>query len=624
MFTNLQSYLRANQGQSGRLAGDISQDIEKQAQSALQEYETQAADLGADIDAASLDEQAVQEATDFAANLADVSTEAPQISPQNDVVTRIAGLTRTPEAERVVDITAPLSEEQRKQSERIRQGFGEVSLDTEGGQGRFQTALGLGERAERAAGETATTAGRRSLLEEQFGRPDYTAGEKSFDELLLSGDQEARGRFSQLRSSFAGEQAPTARIEQGRQELIDRLSQARSTSAGLQRQYEENLAGAKEGLLGRLSERANNLEQERVRRANEALAQAGLAGVNIQDTSPELYGVALSEFLRDPVTGEIFNFNEDITSSQVATAEDVGRLRALYELAGLDPNTIDPAFRGDTFTQQRLGAPELQLDQFEQQVIQQARNLANQVVEASAAQIPPSDQLAYRRMADERPFFNEKRFPEMIKQAENNLESAILNIAEQDKRLGSGAAASAIEQQINEGKQAVQMATAYEALLGIAAGDMGPAGLGVRQFDQKPIRNSLEQRGVSADMVKQLAPITNNPVFKAFSETIISDNPRTGKVNLLERVNSAEELNERFVQPIFNQYAPIINNPRVDPRTRQEISKGLQAISSFVESLEHKEFLREFSKDPKASASSLLTNAYVQDANTKLQRLKGK
>lgn len=613
MFTNLQSYLRANEGQSGRLAGDISQDIEKQAQSALQEYDTQAQDFEADIEAASITPEKVSSATSFASRLADVSTDVSgYLDPSDDTVTRITGLTRTTPMGQEMEVPNFLEEQEKERAAKIRQGFGDVSLDTEEGQGRFQTALGLGEQAERAAGETATAAGRRSLLDQQFGRPDYTTGEKSFDELLLSGDQEARGRFQGLRQSLAGEQALTTRIQQGRQELLDRLSQARSSSEALKSQYEQSLTQAREDLLGNLDTRASNLEQERIKAANQALLTAGLGGVDLNQ-APELYGINLAEYLRDPRSGEVFNFAEDLSGTQVATAEDVGRLRALYELAGLDPNTIDPALTGDTFTQQTFGSPELQLDQFEKDVVSRAREVADQVVEASAAQIPPSDQLSYRRMADDRPLFDDVKYPGMVNQAMSGLESQLLDIAAQDRRLGTGAAAREIERTIQEGQNAVKQSRVLNLAM---PGKLTDAN------DQMRMPEAMKEYGISEQEVNQAkARISRNPVLQDFSNQAEAMRQFPG---------NPEEFNEKFVQPLFNKYASALearNNPRLTPSAKarlDEIEQGLQEITSYVDGLEYRQTLRSFGKDPKGYAENLLRPVYAKDARNQLQQLRGR
>jgi len=205
-YTNIQKYVEKNQPQAQKMAGAVSKDIGKQAESIRNAVESQKAQKENILQT---NAQSIQGATDWAKDLVG------NISGTQQPTTQV-----TPSDQEVATTPEPFqpSEEDITRFQSLMQG------NVQG----VQAPQDLNIRKDQAqanalqqlAGTADTEAGRRNLLQQTFQKQgDYTRGMSGLDQLITSGDQAAREQLvtgtqgqaqtlqDQLRSALQGYQA---------------------------------------------------------------------------------------------------------------------------------------------------------------------------------------------------------------------------------------------------------------------------------------------------------------------------------------------------------------------------------------------------------------------------------
>jgi hypothetical protein len=201
-------------------------------------------------------------------------------------------------------------------------------------------------------------AGRFSLLDSYFGRPEYNFGEKSLDNLLVqqSGTgKEARNlqnQAAQLKSqgdlqarNLQGVAAQRAgQVEQSRNQVNQAFGQAQSAAQG---------------------DVQNTVAQAQTKRAaDQAAVQQAIASGQLTNAQLASLGLQRGQKVFDVDLGKYLGLNQNpIAAEEVATGDQRARLNALSQLAGQEQSylgaQIDPsqAYGFDTGSFQRdLGA----------------------------------------------------------------------------------------------------------------------------------------------------------------------------------------------------------------------------------------------------------------------------
>lgn len=214
---------------------------------------------------------------------------------------------------------------------------------------QFQDAADLYGQTRGAADSAAGKAqasksegGRFALLDNYYNKPSYSQGQKTLDNLLVQNDPNSTQAFTQMQENAKQLQSNVA---QTGKELGAYGTQAKAATEGTRKSARDALgidntgnttgAGAIGGVMDSLSDRQKQYQAEAQR-----LSDIGVSG-HYRDINPE-FNTMLSELGQtygvNP--GQYYNAYDpgSVTQANVASPEELTRLRALDKLAGLqDP-----------------------------------------------------------------------------------------------------------------------------------------------------------------------------------------------------------------------------------------------------------------------------------------------
>lgn len=294
-YTNLQSYLDANQGQQfgGKVAERIGQDVDTA---------TREQGAAGDQFRAKVGESTVNYDQDLAER---AKTDASSVYGDSG---------------------------QRSNFERMRDASyaGPRGLEDTGE--AYTRATGATQNAQKAAQLSGSESGQQALLQNYYGRPDYTRGQTNLDQFLVQNDESAKPKFAdvQQRGQALGGQFDTLK-----QQLAAQAQQAADTTGATRQRVQQEFLG-EQGAIAK--QRAAFEEQARL--ANERAA-AGVQGIS-QGRAPTdslrgltTFGTDLSRF----VTPQQANASNIATAAQ---AEDFGALNQLLQ----QQNNLDPSQAG--------------------------------------------------------------------------------------------------------------------------------------------------------------------------------------------------------------------------------------------------------------------------------------
>ena len=314
--TNLQQYIQANRGlqtPTGGLAGGIQQQAQQKAEQLGQELSTQQQQFG-------------QQAGQLQEQLGEQAEQTIQ--------------TAFKDPSQILQQQQQLEQFQQLRDKGLQQQIGQLPGDITPLQQRQQA---LQQQAQQAG----TEAGRFQLLQETFGRPEYTTGQQRLDQLLL---QATPGQTRELQTGLAGLAGQT------QQQLGAFSEEAQARQAALQQ------------LAGQRAEEIQNLLQGGVTEdLEEELGQRGISDIEqalqqkfeqAKETAPEELAAFRQRLEEGELTGEDLSllgltpeaqtFGVDIgqfispearmpTIAGVASPEEVARYQALSQLAGTAP-----------------------------------------------------------------------------------------------------------------------------------------------------------------------------------------------------------------------------------------------------------------------------------------------
>lgn len=335
-YTNLQSYLTANQGQQfgGRVADRIGQDVDtasREQQSAGDQFRTKVGE-----NTINYDENLAERAKSDASSVAGDATQRSQFERMRDAnYAGPRGLEDTGEA--------------------------------------YTRATGATQNAQKAAQLSSSESGQQALLQNYYGRPDYSRGQTNLDQFLVQNDESAKPKFANVQQR--GQQL-SGQFDTLKQQLAGQAQiAADATNATRQRVQQEFLG--EQGAIAR--QRAAFEEQARL--ANERAA-AGVQGIS-QGRAPvdslkglTTYGTDLSRF----VTPQQANASNIATAEQ---AEDFGALNQLLQ----QQNNLDPSQAGQFNSANPYAFDKAGYDQFVGQQDQFYNSLFNAPTQGGPTQI---------------------------------------------------------------------------------------------------------------------------------------------------------------------------------------------------------------------------------------------
>lgn len=391
-FTNLQKYVKANQGAGQRIAGEVGQKVGGQLDKQQQKASSYYSKLGDAIGGA---QQTAADAAGYTQQLRDIGTGIEQSAYKAPEVAEGAEPPAAPyqpvRAEAgLAGIEAFTADEDKfKRFQDIQSGRA-INEDLLGMRQKqaatgAQDYLGQTQKAKEALG---TEGGRFDLLRQTFGgasRPGYTTGQQRLDQLFLtrgglgglkqdvSGRAKAAAELAKQSGKALGTVQNLAQQERGymgdigtqalanEQKYMDMLrSYIDPTNVGRQAEYE----GLDEAFRSYLPQAPGTVQTAEYRPGFSAEEQARLglsANQGVYDVFNNLSDV-----------GQIATRGRDAFSAQdVAQQADVNRYQALAKMLGMDPSAqaitqatdIDPAWsaiEGEAGLAARLGEAEKQ------------------------------------------------------------------------------------------------------------------------------------------------------------------------------------------------------------------------------------------------------------------------
>jgi hypothetical protein len=223
----------------------------------------------------------------------------------------------------------------------------------------FQSTRGATQTAMGKAGATKSEGGRFALLDNYFGKPDYTSGQKSLDNLLVQNDKQANDAFAQVRENAqnlarnqASKERELAEYAAGAKSATEaaRIAPRQALGVDDKGQVLTNEAGQPDrGAIGSLLQRLNsdlgtkrsrytqmtkNIRDAVASRDLSRLSAEELAMLDAGEIPGNLYGV-------DPSTYLSFSPEADINLSSATSKADARRLDALLGLSDLQNTYLD-------------------------------------------------------------------------------------------------------------------------------------------------------------------------------------------------------------------------------------------------------------------------------------------
>lgn len=300
-FTNLQSYLQANQGNSA--ANKIADNV-KSANT------TARTSLG-------------EASTDF-----NQQVQAGGVTKDTSLVDQV---TKTP-----VGYT---SDQKTKFQQQLNANYGgpDNLTETDKGQQAFKDVT----KASQYNQSLKTEPGRFTLLQEMFKRPDYSKGQQTLDQLLIQNDPNAKQTMQGAVDDFGGldQQYETAKTDAGN------AAQARRIEAQEASKYANEALYGVDGKGGAINQRLDSADarvQQRLAdqkvqtdQLREALKNRDLTGLSPEQVAQlgipdgSVYGMDFSDRIQavDPT---------QITRETAMTPQEFAELGALHELGGVD------------------------------------------------------------------------------------------------------------------------------------------------------------------------------------------------------------------------------------------------------------------------------------------------
>lgn len=394
-FTNLNKYREANKPAAQKIAGAVQKGTEQQASQIGQQIQQQKSDFQRQVDA---NRARMQSAEQFAQQ--QIQQAGTQPETDQSAISRFQNIVRQPN--QFTQATANFAPAQREISQ-------------------------LGN----LAGDVNRENVRMDLLRRTFGGKDqYTSGQRALDDLLVSGNEQARETIAQ---------APKTALENLQSQLADARRFTTGERAMLTRegqQLAENVAGqvdtAQQALRDDLTTRMEDYDSSLAGRLLSGLETGNVDPAVLQElgvTDNRLYGVDPSQFLQAAPTME-----------SIATPEDLARAEALARLEGTTQDIIlDPTQVGQFTGEQQAELQSLRDAIAEQRGAYESEvgNLGDLISELSGVQDQLTSVVPTRQALDDliaAQNIGTDRFASQRRDKANQVQSLVQPIAEDTVR----------------------------------------------------------------------------------------------------------------------------------------------------------------------------------------------
>lgn len=333
-FTNLNQYVEANKDQAQGLGNALSQGVQKSANQGLtslgqSQKEFNNAETAAGVDASKYDPNSVYNTVQGA--LQNPGNAQGAIGDFQGVATKATNLAAGSD-------TAP-------------KALTDLSS--------YQTAANQLGTAEQNAGLTGTEAGRSTLLQQQFQRPDYTKGQNSLDQLLTQNVAGNQKQLSDLRNNLLGQYGLASQENQAIQKAADQRNQTVQGAQTAEQNIQNVLVGpatkdangnpvtptaapegVQYGLLTNLYNQLQNAPQAEnaLQQKNLTNAQQQLTAYLTQQYGPNPFGVPVATLVNSMITPQ--SALGSATAQNTIGQDSMQQLNTLNQLAGRDPNML--------------------------------------------------------------------------------------------------------------------------------------------------------------------------------------------------------------------------------------------------------------------------------------------
>lgn len=206
----------------------------------------------------------------------------------------------------------------------------------------YSQATGTAGAAVGKANASKTEGGRFALLDNYFGRPNYSRGEKALDNLLIQNDDNSKQAFSQMQTN-------ANQLQQGVATAGGELGQYGAAAKAKTQATRDAARGALTGAQQRLEGETQAQYQARVgqQSANETAIKEALASKDFSKLTPEqrqimgtqATGLDTDSFYR--VDPNQYLSKAELTQQNTATQEQQRRAAALANLSDMQ-NTLLP------------------------------------------------------------------------------------------------------------------------------------------------------------------------------------------------------------------------------------------------------------------------------------------
>jgi len=255
--------------------------------------------------------------------------------------TQIASQNKTPEqAQLNAAIANPVAADAKAWQNWLNQQYqGPTAVSDVGAYNRLGSST---QKAQTSAGLLGNEAGRFSLLDTYFGRPNYNYGEKSLDNLLLQNagvGRQSQGLQNQVTAlKTAGKEAGIG-LQNAITGTEQNVAQSRANARGLIG-IDENgqvITGANAGAIGKQWSAVDQqiAEANAQRQAQQQEVLNNLQGHALTAAQLKQFGLQGGEQIYNVDPSQYFTKGSDLNKSQVMSANDLARIRALSQMAGV-------------------------------------------------------------------------------------------------------------------------------------------------------------------------------------------------------------------------------------------------------------------------------------------------
>jgi hypothetical protein len=242
-------------------------------------------------------------------------------------------------------------------------------------------ALGSAQKASQETGALQNEGGRFALLDQFYGRPNYSTGEKSLDGVLAQQGQGVAARQAALGTQG---QVLQGNVNQSAQNLDNLATANNATTQDAASQTKNYLGTAQTNFDTDLNNRFAGYNTANA--AYNTGVQNGISTDNLSDEDLALFGLQSGQNLYNTDLSSYVNETPaQANLGQFASDQDYAKSAALAQLAGEDPTDLTAANRGEAGTASTMGRDTIDTSRLSNDISTEAQNYAAEMGPAQAA-----------------------------------------------------------------------------------------------------------------------------------------------------------------------------------------------------------------------------------------------